>query len=118
MLWKRKSDPNPLGVPLGDLILALRSMRIKASLVGTTLVARHEHSTTRIEVAPTKVHASAEKGKIRAVVRMTTELPQHFVKLYKEPEAMVAMNSFCGIGRLVVGPRPCLRWVPADYLRG
>jgi hypothetical protein len=46
LFWKKKSDSNPLGVPLGDLLLMLQPTSIKASLEGSTLVARHEHVET------------------------------------------------------------------------
>src|SRR5271165_7161155 len=91
MFWRKKSDPNPLGVPLGDLLLMLQPTSIKASLEGSTLVARHEHYTTRIEVAAPETGLSGS-GRIRAVVRMMTELPTQILELYKEPEARVAMT--------------------------
>jgi hypothetical protein len=53
----------------------LQPTSIKASLEGSTLVARHEHYTTRIEVVPPESRVS-ETGPIRAVVRMTTEVPR------------------------------------------
>ena len=52
MFWKKKSDPNPLGVPLGDLALMLSTGTIKASIDGNALLAKHDHYTTRVEVVP------------------------------------------------------------------
>jgi hypothetical protein len=86
---KKKSDPNPLGVSLGDLLLMLQPTSINASLEGGKLIARHEQYTTCIEVVLPESCVS-ERGPIRAVVRMTTELPQQTVELLKEPEAIEA----------------------------
>ena len=43
MFWKKKSDPNPLGVPLGDLVLMLSTGTIRASIEGNALLAKHDH---------------------------------------------------------------------------
>jgi hypothetical protein len=91
LFWKKKSDPNPLGVPLGDLMTMLRPTSIKARLEDRTLIAQHEHYATRIEVAAPETGRSGS-GKIRAVVRMMTELPTQILELYKEPEARMAMT--------------------------
>ena len=37
MFWKKKDEPSPLGVPLGDLMVMLQPTSIKASLKGNTL---------------------------------------------------------------------------------
>jgi hypothetical protein len=102
MFGKKKSDPSPLGVPLGDLLLVLQPTSIKASLDGDTLVARHEHYTIRTEVVPPE-NREAENRPIRAVVRMTTELPRQVIELFKKedyPEATVAWNAFAALGAL------------------
>ena len=52
MFWSKKSNPAPLGVPLGDLMAMLAPTTIKASLKGDALIAQHEHYTMRIEVVP------------------------------------------------------------------
>ena len=99
MTGKKKTDTSPLGVPLGDLLLLLHPTSIKASLEGTTLIARHEHYTIRIEVVPPENRGS-ENGPIRAVVRVTSELPSQVIEFFKEPEAMVGMNVFAVLGAL------------------
>ena len=99
MFWKKKANPNPLGVPLGDLLAMLEPTSIKASIEGSTLIARHEHYTMRIEVLPPE-DPDSENGPIRAVVRVTTELPKQFSELFKEPEATVGMNAFAALGAL------------------
>jgi hypothetical protein len=101
MSWNKRNDPNPLGVPLGDLMLMLEPTSIRASLKGNTLRARHEHYTTCIEVVPPAVGES-ENGSIRAVVRMITELPKPILTLFqsKEAEATAAYNAFAALGSL------------------
>ncbi len=99
MFWKRKVNSNPLGVPLGDLLTMLEPTSIKASIEGRTLTARHEHYSTSIEVLPPE-DSDSNKGPIRAVVRLTTELPKQLSELFKEPEATVDMNAFAALGAL------------------
>ncbi len=99
MFWKKKIDPNPLGVALGDLQLMLQPTSIKATLAENALLAQHEHYTTRVEVlSPTQRESS--DGPIRAVVRVTTELPRPMQDMFKQPEATVAMNAFAALGSL------------------
>lgn len=99
MFWNMKPDPNPLGVPIGDLLMMLQPTTIKAKLEGSTLVARHEHYTMRIEVLPPE-NSESENGPIQAVVRITTELPKAILEFLKTPEMTVAMNSFAALGAL------------------
>ena len=101
MFWNKKSDPNPLGVPLGDLLALLQPTSIEASLKGNALIARHEHYTIRIEVVPPATRDS-EYGPIRAVVRMITELPKPLLALFhgKEAESVAAFNAFAALGAL------------------
>ena len=99
MFWNKKPGPNPLGVSLGDLLPMLQPTSIKASLKGNTLVARHEHYTIRIDVVPPE-NRESENGPIRAVVRMTTELPKPILKHFREPELTVPMNAFAALGAL------------------
>src|SRR5664280_440060 len=99
MFSTKKSNLEPPGVPLGDLLAMLLPTTIKASLDGSTLVARHEHYTIRIEVAP-PAHRESENGPIRAVVRLKTELPREVTELFKAPEMTVAMNAFAALGAL------------------
>jgi hypothetical protein len=71
---KEENDTAPLGVPLRDLLPLLHPTSINASLDGTALIARHELYTMRIEVVPPE-NRESENGPIRAVVRVTSELP-------------------------------------------
>ena len=90
---------NHLGVPLDDLLAMLEPTSIKASIEGSTLVARHEHYTMRVEVIPAE-DPDSENGPIRAVVRVTTELPKQVSELFKSPESTVPMNAFAALGAL------------------
>ena len=107
MFWNKKPDPNPLGVPLGDLMLMLSTGTIKTSLDGNAMLARHEHYTTRVEVVPPAAEASSDEP-IRAVVRVTTELPAHIQKLMKgrELESTAAFNPMAALGALTFEKSP------------
>ena len=98
-MFLKRTNPNPLGVPLGDLLLMLQPTSINASLKANTLVARHEHHTTRVEVVPPATRETGD-GPIKAVVRITAELPKRLLELFKKPEAIVAMNRFAALGAL------------------
>ena len=57
MFWNKKSDPNPMGVALGDLKMMLEPTSIKASIEGNALIAQHEHYKIRVEVVPQKTES-------------------------------------------------------------
>jgi hypothetical protein len=97
MFWQRKSESNPLGVPLGELQKILTIGSIKTKLAGSILLARFHHYTTRIEVVPPENHETKDVP-IRAVVRVTTELPGDFAGLTKEPEKTAVVNRFAALG--------------------
>ena len=101
MFWNKKSDPNPLGVALGDLKMMLEPTSIKASIEGNTLIAQHEHYKIRLEVVPPETRES-ENGPIKAVVRLVTELPAPMVELIKGnySELIATFNSFAALGSL------------------
>jgi hypothetical protein len=102
MFWEKKADPNPRGVALGDLLLMLQPTSINASIEGNALIARHENYKTHIEVVAPE-NAESVNGRIRAVVRMITELPKPFFDLFlkgKEAEMMAGFNSFAALGAL------------------
>lgn len=113
MFWKKNSDPAPLGVRLDQIQAILSATSIKASLKGNTLLARHEHYTVRIEVVPAKSKDS-QNGPIRAVVRVTAELPSPSQRFFSEnrDSIMATFNSFasltalyCDGGKIISGSR-------------
>src|SRR5262245_17612632 len=101
MFWSKKSDPSPLGVPLGDLEAMLAPTSIKVTRKGNALLAHHEHYSIRIEVIPPEVRET-ENGPIRAVVRMITELPKPLLALFqgRVAGATAAFNVFAALGAL------------------
>lgn len=101
MFWKKKPNPDPLGVPLGELEAALAPTSIKVTRENSRLLARHEHYTVAIEVIPPEVRES-ENGRIRAVVRLVTELPSPLLSLFQRttPETTAAFNAFAALGAL------------------
>jgi hypothetical protein len=101
MFWNKKPDPNPMGVPLGDLEAMLAPTSIKVTRKDNALLAHHEHYTIRIEVVPPEVRET-ENGPIKAVVRLITDLPKPVLALFQghEAESTAAFNAFAALGAL------------------
>jgi hypothetical protein len=101
MFSNKKPNPSPLGVPLGDLMAMLAPTSIEASLKGESLIARHEQYAVRIDVVPPAMRES-ENGPIRAVVRLTTDLPAPLMSMFRGREAptTAAFNAFAALGAL------------------
>ena len=101
MFWNKKSNPNPMGVALGDLKMMLESTSIKASIEGNALIAQHENYKIRVEVVPPE-NRESENGPIKAVVCLLTELPAPVLALFKgnHSDAIAAFNSFAALGAL------------------
>jgi hypothetical protein len=97
----RKTDPNPLGVPLGDLQALLAPTSIRTKVEGNALLARHEHHTVRVEVVPPE-HRESDNGPVRAVVRVLAELPAPVRALFEpfDAQAASAWNAFAALGAL------------------
>lgn len=103
MFGKKKSNLNPQGVALGQLLIALQATTIKTSMDGDTLVAQHEHYKVCVEVLPPATRES-KNGPIKAVVRVISELPKPFLQLFagKEAGATATFNSFAAMGSINV----------------
>lgn len=101
MFWNKKTDRNPLGVPLEDLQAMLAPTTIKTTLKGHVLLARHEQYTVRIEVVPPATRES-ENGPIRAVVRLTTDLQRKLLPMFqgRENSTTAVFNAFAALGAL------------------
>lgn len=101
--FKKKPDSNPRGVPLGELALMLSTGTIKASIEGSSLLAKHEHFTTKVEVLPPDPGAESDEP-IRAVVRLTTELPRPLQAMMKgrELESTSMFNPMAALGALTI----------------
>lgn len=93
--------PDTLGVPLDELAGILNSLTIQTSWSGNALMVDHEHYSTRIEVLPPESEES-ENGSIRAVIRMTTPLPESLLPLIegKEARASTYFNTYAALGAL------------------
>jgi len=99
MFLNEKSDSSP-GVSLEDLLFLLEPTSIKTKLEGSTLVARHKQYTIRTEAMPPEVRES-ENGPIRAVIRMTTDMPKQLAAaLLAEPESTAIWNAHAALGAL------------------
>jgi hypothetical protein len=103
MFWKKKSDPSPPGVPIDDLALMLSTGTIKASIEGNSLLAKHDHYTTHVEVVPPD-RGSGSDEPIKAVVRVVTELPEPIQKMMcgREVNMLAAFNPMAALGSLTV----------------
>ena len=103
MFWKKKrdQDSNPHGVSLSDLARMLSTGTIKTSIEGNTLIAKDEHYTTKVEVLPPDADGG-DGEPIRAVVRLTTELPGPFQTMMKghELELSSLFNPMAALGAL------------------
>ena len=80
-------DSRPDAGLLNDLLLLLKMVPIKASVSGQSLIASHEHYTTRVDVVPPSKRES-EDGPIRAVVRVITELPAEMLPFFAKAEVV------------------------------
>lgn len=101
MFWNKKPDPNPLGVPLGELQAMLAPTTLKTELVDRCLLVKHEHYTVRVEVVSPE-ERNSENGAIRAVVRVVAELPDKVAALMngREVDSASAFNAFASLGAL------------------
>jgi hypothetical protein len=113
MFWIKKPNPAPLGVRLDEIQAMLATTSIKTSLKNGCLLARHDNYTVRIDVNPPKTQVS-ENGPIRAVVRLTAELPAPLQQIFTEDrDSTIAIyNPFAALnavytddGKILTGSR-------------
>ncbi len=66
-----------------------------------TLLAKHEHYTVKVEAIPAE-ESDSENGPIRAVVRVTSELPRQIRQMFdgKEESATCTFNAFASLSAL------------------
>ena len=90
-----------MNVNLNDLKVLLEPSAIKVNIVGNTLIAKHEHYETRLDVVPPD-NLDAESDAIKAVVRIVTKLPVSLETLFKDtPFSIVTQfNQFAALGAL------------------
>jgi len=101
MFWIKKPNPAPLGIRLDQIQAMLAPTSFKTSLKPNCLLAREGRYTVRIEVDAPKEKDSGN-APIRAVVRMTAELPAPIQQMFsKNPESVMAsFNSFAALNSL------------------
>jgi len=99
MFWNKKDKMRPCGVPLDEVLKLLEQTTLSPSIQGNSLVATHEHYSTRVEVLPPK-RKDSENGPIRAIVKITTGLPDEIQAITNGPEAANPLNAFAGLGAL------------------
>ena len=99
MFKKMPANSEPLGVALSDLLVMLAPTSIRATIVGDTLVAQHEHYKVVVEVIPPEVRET-EDGPIRAVVRIKSEIPRAVFDMFKanSEEFCATLNRFAATG--------------------
>src|SRR4029453_8341902 len=84
------------------LLAALKNATLSAKQDGDSVVVKHQNFTSRIDVVP-PTNRESEIGAIRAVVRVKTELPEKFARIFAErPETTVAMNRMATLGALTI----------------
>jgi hypothetical protein len=89
------------------LLAGLKKTGLSAKQDGDSVVVKHQDFTSRIDVVPPTKRES-ENGAIRAVVRVKTELPEKFARIFSErPEMPAFMNAALTIdsGQIFVGSR-------------
>jgi hypothetical protein len=100
-MFFKKPSPTPRGVPLGNLQDALKQTNLKTKRDGDTLMIIHERLVTYVEVSAPET-AETVDGKISAIVKIKTELPADFSKLFKNRAMMSMINSMATLGALTV----------------
>jgi hypothetical protein len=101
MTNRKKLDPSWLGVPLDEVLAILAPTTLVPRIVGNTLIATHEHYSTRVVVAPPARRESAN-GPIRAVVRVLSGLPAPLQPVLGGAEAGATLNSMAALGALTM----------------
>jgi len=101
MFWNTKPDPQPFGVPLDRLEIALKAGHVTTERDGNTLIGRQDGITTRISVDQPK-DRKTEEGAIRAVVTIRIELPSEFSSFIAKPKFVDDLNRMTTIGALMI----------------
>ena len=104
MFWNTKPDPQPFGVPLDRLEVALKAGHMATERDGNTLIGRQDGITTRISVDQPE-DRKTEEGAIRAVVTIRTELPPELSSTIAKPAFINDLNRMTTIGALMIEER-------------
>ena len=79
MFFKKKIDPNPLGVPLGEIDEILKSTTLQSKLIKGGMEVTYEMLTAIVSVEKPPIKEAPIKN-IQAVVTIKTYLPKQFLK--------------------------------------
>jgi hypothetical protein len=107
ILFKKKSEPRPLGVPLDDLEKAINRTNLKASRDGNSLIVRNANLITRVDVVP-PANRECGDATIKAVVQIRTELPREIAAtLLKRTQLAGTINAMATLGALTIDGDRC-----------
>jgi hypothetical protein len=106
MFFKNKFHPRPLGVPLDELERVISTTTLKISRDADSLTAKHETAVTKLKVIP-PAPDEISKDPIRAVVQITTDLPENFPRPLSTPGSLMGLNKAAVLGALTVNGNRC-----------
>ena len=107
ILLKIKSEPRPLGVPLGDLEKAINQTNLKASRDGNSLIVRNANLITRVAVVSPSNRECGD-ATIKAIVRIKTELPREIAGTFlRSPQLAGTINAMATLGALTIEGDRC-----------
>ena len=92
MFFKKKFDPNPFGVPLGEIHEILKSTTLQSKLVKGGMEVTFEKLTAVVSVEEPPVKDAPIKN-IQAIITIKTYLPKQFLKFMSSPEFRMMANN-------------------------
>ena len=92
MFFKKKFDPNPFGVPLGEIHEILKSTTLQSKLVKGGMEVTFEKLTAVVSVEEPPVKDAPIKN-IQAIITIKTYLPKQFLKFMSNPEFRMMANN-------------------------
>lgn len=93
------TDPNPFGIPLDGLAIALSATSLKVRRVENSLIINNDALTTVMAVLPPPARV-IDDGQIRGVLTVETRLPQDFVDIFCQPGLMSSINAQATLGAI------------------
>lgn len=99
MFFKKKIDPNPLGVPLAEINEILKSTTLKSKLVHGGMEVTYEKLKAVVAVEKPPVKEAPIKN-IQAIVTIKTYLPKQFLQLMSNPEFRMMANNMATFAAL------------------
>ena len=92
MLFKKKIDPEPLGIPLGKINEILKSTSLQSKLVKGGMEVTYEKLTAVVSVEEPPVREAPIKD-IQAIITIKTYLPKQFLQFMSKPEFRMMANN-------------------------